>query len=63
MTTAHKFLIIIRLKNDKESNMFPYLAGIEESLKNQGFVARRADNKDIKYSLEYYEQNVTTERY
>lgn len=64
MATAREFLIIIRLKDQKESNMFPYLSRIEKSLKDQGFAARRADNADIKRLLGvYYEQNVTTEKY
>ncbi|MSU03367.1 hypothetical protein FYJ83_18075 [Tissierella sp. DSM 105185] len=64
MATAREFLIIIRLKDEKESNVFPYLARIEKSLKDQGFAARRADNQDIKRLLGvYYEQNVTTEKY
>ena len=64
MATAREFLIIIRLKDEKESNLFPYLARIEKSLKDQGFAARRADNSDIKRLLGvYYEQNVTTEKY
>lgn len=64
MATAREFLIIIRLKNEKESNIFPYLARIEKSLKDQGFAAKRADNSDIKRFLGvYYEQNVTTEKY
>lgn len=64
MATAREFLIIIRLKDEKKSNLFPYLARIEKSLKDQGFAARRADNSDIKRLLGvYYEQNVTTEKY
>lgn len=64
MATAREFLIIIRLKNEKESDVFPYLSRIEKSLKDQGFTTRRADNADIKKLLGvYYEQNVTTERY
>ncbi len=64
MATAREFLIIIRLKDEKESNLFPYLARIEKNLKDQGFAARRADNSDIKRLLGvYYEQNVTTEKY
>jgi len=64
MATAREFLIIIRLKNEKESDVFPYLSRIEKSLKDQGFTTRRADNMDIKRLLGvYYEQNVTTERY
>lgn len=64
MATAREFLIIIRLKDEKESNIFPYLSRIEKSLKDQGFATRRADKQDIKRLLGvYYEQNVTTERY
>ncbi|MBU5439849.1 hypothetical protein KQI42_17680 [Tissierella sp. MSJ-40] len=64
MATAREFLVIIRLKDEKELNIFPYLARIEKSLKDQGFESRRADNQDIKRLLGvYYEQNVTTEKY
>ena len=64
MATAREFLIIIRLKNEKESDVLPYLSRIEKSLKDQGFTTRRADNADIKRLLGvYYEQNVTTEKY
>ncbi len=64
MATAREFLIIIRLKNEKEADIFPYLSRIEKSLKDQGFTARRSDNADIKRLLGvYYEQNVTTEKY
>jgi hypothetical protein len=64
MATAREFLIIIRLKNEKESDIFSYLSRIEKSLKDQGFLTRRADKEDIKRLLGvYYEQNVTTEKY
>ncbi len=64
MATAREFLIIIRLKNEKESDVMSYLSRIEKSLKDQGFTTRRANNADIKRLLGvYYEQNVTTERY
>jgi len=64
MATAREFLIIIRLKNEKESDVLPYLSRIEKSLKDQGFTARSAGNADIKRMLGvYYEQNVTTEKY
>ena len=64
MATAREFLIIIRLKDKKESNVFPYLSRIEKNLKDQGFATRRADKADIKKLLGvYYEQNVTTEKY
>lgn len=64
MATAREFLIIIRLRNEKESDVFPYLSRIEKSLKDQGFTTRRADNADIKRILAvYFEQNVTSDRY
>lgn len=64
MATDREFLIIIRLKNAKENDVFPYLSRIEKSLKDQGFTAKRADNADIKRVLGvYFEQNVTTDRY
>ena len=64
MATAREFLIIVRLKNEKEAEVFPYLSRIEKSLKDQGFTVRRCGNEDIKRLLGvYYEQNVTTEVY
>lgn len=64
MATARKFLILIRLKDEKESEVFPYLSRIEKSLKEQGFSVKRADKEDIKRLLAvYYEQNVTTEKF
>lgn len=62
MATAREFLILIRLKNEKEKEVFPYLSRIEKSLKEQGFTVKRAENEDIKRLLAvYFEQNVTTE--
>lgn len=64
MATAREFLIIIRLHNEKESDVQPYLSRIEKSLKDQGFTVRKAAEFDIKRLLGvYYEQNVTTEKY
>lgn len=64
MATAREFLIIIRLRNEKESDVQPYLSRIEKGLKDQGFTACKANESDIKRLLGvYYEQNVTTERY
>jgi len=59
-----EFLIIVRLRGEKESEVLPYLSRIEKSLKEQGFSVKRADSEDIKRILAvYYEQNVTTERF
>ncbi len=64
MATAREFLIIIRLRDEKESEVQPYLSRIEKSLKDQGFTTKKADEADIKRLLGvYYEQNVTTEKY
>lgn len=64
MATAREFLIIIRLRKEKESEVQPYLSRIEKSLKDQGFTTKKADETDIKRLLGvYYEQNVTTEKY
>lgn len=64
MATAREFLIIIRLQDEKESDVQPYLSRIEKSLKDQGFTTRKASENDLKRLLGvYYEQNVTTEKY
>ena len=64
MATAREFLIMLRLKDEKESDIFPYLSRIEKSLKEQSFFVKRADKEDIKRILAvYYEQNVTTEKF
>ena len=64
MATASEFLILVRLKEEKESEVFPYLSRIEKSLKEQGFSVKRAEKEDIKRILAvYFEQNVTTEKF
>lgn len=64
MATAREFLIMLRLKDEKESDIFPYLSRIEKSLKEQSFSVKRADKEDIKrIQAVYYEQNVTTEKF
>jgi len=64
MATAREFLILIRLQDEKEKEVFPYLSRIEKSLKEQGFIVKRADDEDIKRILAvYFEQNVTTEKF
>ena len=64
MATAREFLVVIRLRNEKESEVFPYLNRIEKILREQGFSTKRADKEDIKRILAvYFEQNVTTEKF
>lgn len=64
MATAREFLVVIRLKGEKESEVFPYLNRIEKTLREQGFSSKRAECEDVKRMLAiYFEQNVTTERF
>lgn len=57
MATAREFLIIIRLRDEKEFEVQPYLSRIEKSLKDQGFTTKKANEADIKRLLGvYYEQ-------
>ena len=64
MATAREFLIIVRLKREKETDVRSHLMTIEKSLKDQGFTVRLCESVDIKRLLGvYYEQNVTTEKY
>lgn len=62
--TAREFLIIIRLRNEKEKEIFAYLNRIEKTLREQGFSVKQAGNEDIKRIMAvYFEQNVTTEKF
>lgn len=64
MATAREFLVVLRLRNVKQTEVFPYLNRIEKSLREQGFVTKRADEDGIKRILAvYFEQNVTTEKF
>ena len=55
---------LIRLHNEKGTEVFSYLDRIEKSLKEQGFSASRAGSEDIKRIMAvYYEQNVTSEKF
>lgn len=64
MATAREFLIIVRLKREKETDVRTHLMTIEKSLKDQGFTVRLCESEGIKRLLGvYYEQNVTTEKY
>ncbi len=64
MASAREFYIIVRLRDEKKTDLFPYLARIEKNIKDNGFIPRRADDQDIKRLLGvYFEQNVTTEHY
>lgn len=64
MASSREFYLIIRLHDEKEADVIPYLARIEKYIKDNGFITRRAGEQDIKRMLAvYFEQNVTTEHY
>lgn len=62
--TAREFAIVVRLKNQSEKEVFPYLNRIEKTIRDQGFAVKRADREDIKRLIAvYFEQNVTQETF
>lgn len=64
MASAREFYIIVRLRNEKESEVFPYLSRIEKTIKDNGFSVSRASEQELKRMLGiYFEQDVTTEQY
>lgn len=64
MASAREFYIMVRLRNEKEAEIFPYLSRIEKNIKDNGFITRRAGEQDLMKMLGvYYEQNVTTEHF
>ncbi len=64
MASAREFYIIVRLHNEKESEVFPYLSRIEKTIKDNGFSVSRTGEQELKRMLGiYFEQDVTTERY
>lgn len=64
MASAREFYIIVRLRNEKVSEIFPYLSRIEKTIKDNGFSVSRAGEQEIKRMLGiYFEQDVTTEQY
>lgn len=64
MASAREFYIIVRLRNEKGSEVFPYLSRIEKTIKDNGFSVSRAGEQELKRMLGiYFEQDVTTERY
>lgn len=64
MASAREFYIIVRLRNEKEAEVFPYLSRIEKTIKDNGFSVSRAGEQELKRMLGiYFEQDVTTEQY
>lgn len=64
MATAREFFVMIRFKQEKETEIQSYLVSIQKSLEDQGFFSRLATGEDMKRTLGvYFEQNATTEKY
>ena len=64
IASSREFYIIVRLRSERESEIFSYLSRIEKSIKDNGFTTHRADEQELKKLLGiYFEQNVTTEQY
>lgn len=62
--SAREFALVVRLGDQKEAEPLLYLARLEKSIRDQGFLVRRANRQDLKRLLAvYYEQNVTTEQF
>ena len=62
LSTAREFYLVIRLRDQQDTDILRYLSTIEQNIKNNGFTTRRATKKDIKRMLSiYFEQNVTNE--
>ena len=62
LATAREFYLVIRLREQQETDILRYLSTVEQRIKNHGFTTRRATEADIKRMLSiYFEQNVTNE--
>lgn len=62
--TARSFALMIRIKEENQSEIFPLLRRIEKLLKLQGFDVERAGKEQLKELLAvYFEQNVTTDKF
>lgn len=62
--TAREFLLVVRLRNLKDKEIYSNLNRIEKILTENSFTVCRYGREDIKTLLAvYYEQNVTTETF
>jgi hypothetical protein len=62
--SSREFLLIVRLRNIKEKEIFQYLNRIEKTLSEQNFSAKLLVKNEIKTLLAvYFEQNVTTDNF
>lgn len=62
--TAREFAMVVRLREQNEKEVVPYLNRIEKTLKEQGFSIKRASHEDIQRIVAvYFEQNVTQDSF
>ena len=62
--TAREFAMVVRLREQNEKEVIPYLNRIEKTLKEQGFSIKRASHEDIQRIVAvYFEQNVTQDSF
>ena len=60
MATAREFLLILRFRREKPSEIITQINRFEKLLKEQGFEAHQANKPDIKKIVAvYFEQNIT----
>lgn len=59
MSTARRFMFIVRLRNESEEQSFSNLNRIEKAITDFGFEVHRADKKEIKRFLAIYFQHVS----
>ncbi len=64
MASAREFCIVLRLRDNKDADVFPYLTRVEQIISDNGFAVHRASEQELKKLLGvYFEQNVTTESF
>ncbi|MEG1242834.1 MAG: hypothetical protein RSD32_07735 [Oscillospiraceae bacterium] len=64
MATAREFICLLRLKNEKDSDVYAYLSRIEKLIRDRGFTVRRATKADyVRILSVYFEQNVTSDSF
>ena len=62
--TAREFLLVVRIRNLKEKEIYAHLNRIEKIVLENGFSVERFGRDEIKTMLAvYYEQNTTTEKF
>lgn len=60
--TSRLFLFCLRIRQEKNHDLLPYLNRIEKMMQMQGLSVRRCDKEEIKKILAiYFEQNVTSD--